>query len=100
MGLVILSEDNSTTAWMGSYTSFSRYRASVAEMVDGERACVAFFNHSDCDGEWTPAECREVIDLLTRLKEKQPDTDMETTTDQLLTGLQYCVQNNQNALFC
>jgi hypothetical protein len=64
-------------------------------------------DHSDCDGHWTPQECKKVATLLkTALPElcKLPKDgghigDWKTKTELFIEGLEYCVQNNQRAEF-
>jgi hypothetical protein len=98
-----------------------------------ESAMAAFFDHSDCDGEWTVDECKLVGELLSLVKGKLPSqrptyappksqgTEEEDNREMalfailsalasvqkseeekleiLLQGLDYCVKNNQKALF-
>lgn len=66
-----------------------------------------FMYHSDCDGSWTPKECRIVSRMLKRvldktLKLKSDDGHIgkwHDTTAKFIRGLRYCAKKNQRALF-
>lgn len=87
--------DTSHNAWHGPYTAFNRFRVRLAEMVginlrqmDGyggnnswdsvSDGLAPLLNHSDCDGELSPDECKMIAD---RLDELMPKIQITTPGD-------------------
>lgn len=57
---------------IGSYEDFNVFREAVAATVEnGEigAVCSVLNTHSDCDGEWTPADAKGLIAELDRIQE-------------------------------
>lgn len=73
--------DTSHGAWHGPYSSFNRFRYWLAEKIGinlndyigyGDNAqeeltsidhkLMPLFNHSDCEGELTPSECKQIAE--------------------------------------
>lgn len=69
--------DTTHGAWNGPYSSFNKFRYSLADQIDidlgeyngygGDKELssinhdlMPLFNHSDCDGELTPDECLKI----------------------------------------
>lgn len=66
---------------------------------------VCFFNHSDCDGNWTAQECKDIAAMLREVRGKPvPDIDraawFRETIDAFLEGLDTCVERGVGAVFC
>lgn len=76
MGLylcIMNSEENEVDGLeIGSYEYFGLFRDSVKiniEKGDWGSVCPIMMWHKDCDGEWTPEECKELIMELKVIKE-------------------------------
>jgi hypothetical protein len=74
--------DTSHDAWHGPYSSFNRFRywlaekiginlddyigygkeSAVKELTSIDHKLMPLFNHSDCEGELTPAECKQIAE--------------------------------------
>jgi hypothetical protein len=52
------------------------------------------FDHSDCDGELTPAECQQMIPTLRELMPKLKWDYNRTQTGRLIRGMEMCVAKN------
>jgi hypothetical protein len=53
---------------VGSYADFERFRSTVTGYLEGGKAGARFptlILHSDCDGEWSPADCETLDKELT-----------------------------------
>lgn len=92
--------DTTHGAWHGSYSTFNEWRTLVAraagfpplgemygfggsrrwEDTIGDRRLVPLLDHSDCDGELTPAECAEVADGLEAIVDALPTYEDEGST--------------------
>lgn len=63
--------------------------------------------HSDTEGCWTPAECKNVLRTLQEVQACLPVEDLPghignwtETTKQFIEGLEYCISNKVRAIFC
>lgn len=75
--------DTTHNAWHGPYSSFNRFRYKLASLIginlddytgynangtkeldSMDHPLVPLFNHSDCEGELTPEECKSIADGL------------------------------------
>ena len=86
--------DTSHNAWQGPYSSFNRFRHWLAEKIginlkeyygyggnqnkklsSIEHKIMPLLNHSDCEGELTPAECKQIAEgideILNALSKKE-----------------------------
>lgn len=66
-----------------------------------------FFSHSDTEGIWTPEECAVISAMLRDVRDKLPLEEhwghignWQETLDRFITGLDVCVGNHINAVFC
>lgn len=66
-----------------------------------------FLDHSDCDGELTPAECQQVLPRLSGIHAQWSLAGEDTEEAyrvhglaQLIELLDYCVKNDTSAIFC
>jgi hypothetical protein len=83
--------DTTHDAWHGAYSAFNRFRREICESIGGRwpdsfaddgngfwywgegysqkthLGLFLFFCHSDCDGEFTPEECKLVADDLEKI---------------------------------
>lgn len=75
MGLylcVFAGDDELEGVEVGSYADFDSFRSRVTELLERGLAgskCPTLIIHSDCDGEWSPAECvrlRSELDYIAR----------------------------------
>ena len=57
-----------------------------------------FFEHSDCDGAWTPEDCKDVQKLLTDVQDDFP-SESKQDFDKFMRGLAYCVANELGVTF-
>lgn len=103
MGLWICSEDNKVTLWGGSYTGFFEFRKEVAAKIPATHtnhpAYEHFFDHSDCDGVWSPEECAAIRDFLHGEALLLLDDCENSRLIGFLDGLAYCASSKQNAVF-
>nr|WP_086938520.1 Imm70 family immunity protein [Thaumasiovibrio occultus] len=56
---------------VGQYADFAFFREGVAAVVENGvvgSVCPTLMLHSDCDGEWTPAECVRLIEELNTIE--------------------------------
>lgn len=74
---------------------------------ENQPALWTFMAHADDEGEWDPAECKEVISVieavLGKLPQKKDDGhigDWKAKATAFIDGLKYCVKNDQSACFC
>lgn len=59
-----------------------------------------FLWHSDCDGKFTPKECKEIYNILKKLKVEETFYDEETTMHELwLNMFKYCYKHRVNMWF-
>lgn len=82
--------DTSHDAWHGGYGSFNIWREEIAKLSgipklsemegfggnivwDIEHPLYALLNHSDCDGELTPDECKKTAEGLQIVYDKMDD---------------------------
>lgn len=52
---------------LGAYSDFDHFRSTVTEVLEGGAAGSAFptlVRHSNCDGEWTAADCHALMTEL------------------------------------
>jgi hypothetical protein len=108
--------DTSHDAWHGSYSAFGMWRATIAKLGGfppledmmghspeykgksagkmfpwgstlGDPRLIPLLNHSDCDGELTPAECLQIASgLLDVLPKIERETWEHDKTSQFITG--------------
>ena len=81
--------DTTHNAWHGPYSSFNRFREALMLAYNGtnlkdysgyggnlsienieHKGLYEFFNHSDCDGDISPENCKLVADGLTEILPK------------------------------
>jgi len=119
MGLTIDSEDQNTTLFDYSYSSFDLLRRNMATIcTDTDLAKNPFFNHSDCDGYWGVLDCKKVLALIKSCypayikkyggKPPKPTViagisfrskgNAELLND-MMDGLEYCIKHKQKAVF-
>lgn len=71
---------------VGSYADFGAFRDSVTDHLEAGVAGSKFptlILHSDCDGEWSPAECRRLLKELSVIEQAfraLPPAANETTS--------------------
>lgn len=102
-----------------SYSGFNRFREKVAaaysiklsEMegfTEGEgipwsmisNGIKYLLNHSDCDGEIPPEECKSIIPQLRAVISYWNKDDYDTITGfSLITSMEECVSNNKPLIF-
>jgi hypothetical protein len=117
MGLDIDSADDvRVTIFHGAYSAFYRFREAVSELIcsggvnktkANEDAYEAFMAHSDCDGEWTWEQCRDLEAMLRpKLTEVKKDHDLgghigkfKDTLTVFLDGLKHCADSKVAASF-
>lgn len=121
MGLDIDSEDGQVELLHMAYSAFMRFRNYILTLKDDEKkqevsvsasstfeeGSRLFKTHSDCDGEWSPNECKQVSEYLeSKLPLIADDLDLgghlvdfKKQVITLIKGLQYCVENKQKAMF-
>jgi Immunity protein 70 len=64
-------EDEVDGVEVGAYAEFDTLREYIVETVEGGRLgarCPTFVLHSDCDGEWSAAECVALRAELTQIE--------------------------------
>ena len=58
---------------VGSYADFEFFRNTVTEQLDGGATgsrCPTLIDHSDSDGEWSPAECETLRTELAMIEQR------------------------------
>jgi len=103
-----------TAHW--SYSGFHAFRQRLAKKIgitldgmDGFRGSLSWdsvkdpivplLNHSDCDGELLPADCRKVIPrLLTLISDWDNDYDRKMA-EELITGMKKAIKENKPLRF-
>ena len=123
MGVTIISNDDEMELWSGSCSSFGDFRIELAELIglesyrygiykreNGKRytfkkakedveskgpGAVAFFMHSDYEGEWTPEECGLILNLFESLEVPEHFSfsifrSFRTEFERFVKGLEYC----------
>ena len=117
MGLLIYTDDN-TQIYSGPYHCFSDFRQEVAKALGlssyqsrqeilqyaiNFHHVIPFFFHSDCDGEWSPDDCRSVYLVLERALDKLPSYNEcegpKWTATNMMDGLKHCYENQLTAHF-
>lgn len=69
-------------------------------LPDENSAMNKFLWHSDCDGKFTPKECKEIYDILKSLNVEEMFYDEETTMHELwLNMFRYCYKHRVNMWF-
>lgn len=69
-------------------------------LPDENSAMNKFLCHSDCDGKFTPKECKEIYDILKNLNVEETFYDEETTMHELwLNMFRYCYKHRVNMWF-
>lgn len=80
---------------MAGYSPGGRPWSSVTTTLE------PLLNHSDCDGELTPAECKQVAP---RLKEIIAGWDLDDRDRnsglELVAAMEYCAEHGENLEFC
>ena len=117
MGLSITSGDeDSIEIFQGAYSAFYRFREFVSQLICSggvtknavnNAAYKSFMSHSDCEGEWTWQECRDLEAMLRpKLKDVSKSADggghlgnMHAKLETFLDGLAYCVEHKVAASF-
>jgi hypothetical protein len=98
-----------------SYSGFHEFRirlANAAGMVlfstHGQEVTDPIehlLNHSDCEGDLSPKQCRECAPRLRELLEKFNKEDWAEGYDYdsgiaLAEGMEFCAENNETLIFC
>jgi hypothetical protein len=103
-----------------SYGGFGRFRIRVAADIgldlpdmegfggarsweDVEHPLVPFLNHSDCDGDLSPAECATVSPALREIVKAWPESPTEYDRPAALALCDYmdaCVKADRKLIFC
>lgn len=120
MGLDIDCSCGYHHVWHGGYSTFRQYRRAVAKargfdyeamLADvndealrcwqGDRLLHTFLQHSDCDGQWTPDECRMLLPLLQAL---DPDTTPAIEPwagmhDAFIAGMEHAIEEGHTLRF-
>jgi hypothetical protein len=109
----VINQDNAISAFESMLESMKRVNnpsdAEIKELKTIEQQDPALYNflvHSDCDGEWSPLECKEIAQLLQKALPKLPKTkdlghigDWTKTTEKFIHGLLYCAKQGVKAEF-
>jgi hypothetical protein len=75
MGLylcVFADEEELEGLEVGSYADFDSFRTCVTDTLEGGQPGSKYptlINHSDCDGEWTPAQCAKLREEVASISE-------------------------------
>jgi hypothetical protein len=111
-----LDFNGSTAGW--SYTGFGRFRDRLARELEfnlnamegfgGSRSwdelewdpIFHLLNHSDCDGEITPEQCRVAAPRLRELVEYWPKDYDKVNAIALADGMDKCAEENKSLRFC
>jgi hypothetical protein len=102
MGLIIESNDKRVVLFAGSYSEFDVFRRYIqSEFFKGKHlhnftGCKAFFNHSDCDGQWRVSELKSILHLLQNINSNREWSDIFF---QMIHGIRYCLQERKFAVF-
>jgi hypothetical protein len=108
--------------YQGSYSNFCRFQQLVRrnyaddpeqkdkEILEKHPEIAVFTEHSDCDGGWSVAECKQVLDVITKVEDKFPayfsngyqviPGYWQEKIDILKRGLECCIKENIGAFFC
>ncbi len=97
--------DTSHNAWHGPYSSFNTFRRSLMFAYNGtnlndyngyggslalenieHKGLYEFFNHSDCDGDISPENCKLVADGLSEILPNLTDAYMIDRTNDFIAG--------------
>jgi hypothetical protein len=57
---------------VGSYSDFNAFRTKLFHFCESNKIVNPLYtlmNHSDCEGEWTPLECKKLVSELHFIKE-------------------------------
>ncbi len=83
-----------------------QFQAEWKRIEAKQPALFVLLSHSDCDGQWSPSECKQVVECVEAVVDKLPlekDTghigDWRVKTRTLLDGLRYCMASGQDAKF-
>jgi hypothetical protein len=111
-----LDFDGSSAGW--SYIGFHRFRARVAREIEvvldkmdgfgGSESwdpvkgdpIIYLLDHSDCDGELTPEQCRVVAPRLRELIQYWPEDYDKVNAIALAEGMESCAKRNKPLRFC
>jgi hypothetical protein len=114
--------DTTHNAWHGPYSSFNRFRRSLAEQIgidlteyygygdpDGkdlasiDHDIMPLLNHSDCDGRLTPKECRRIESglnsILAAFKDTPADFDFKESVIQFRDGCKLAADKKEMLKF-
>jgi hypothetical protein len=110
--------DTTHNCWHGAYSSFSRWRKTVADAAGygnlddyegfgGKKRwpdveddiLVVLLHHSDCDGEIYSKDCLPLAIRLERLIVLIKDEDWQETTQQFVDGLRLAAELGENVEF-
>jgi len=89
--------DTSHNAWHGPYSSFNRFRYWLAEkaginlndylgyghptatkeLTSIDHKLMPLFNHSDCEGELTPVECKQIAEGIEEVLDNMSKEEIE-----------------------
>ena len=109
-----LDFSHSDASW--SYSGFCRFRAKLANEIGIDLLSMRGFggtnlwpkddivlllNHSDCDGELTPSQCRRLAPRLLELIKNWDEGDYDKRSAMLFAkDLMIAANNNQTMEFC
>lgn len=111
--------DTTHDAWSGAYSSFNRWRDSIAFLagypirgdlfntneVEGKwiktppDALTVLMNHSDCDGVIQVAQLQPLLNRLLEIRPLVTDAWMVEKTDQFIAGLRDAIEAKEDIEF-
>lgn len=79
----------------------------MGSVCGADQALRLFMSHSDCDGKWTPKECKTIAVMMRRVLKKTKHVEDDgghignwhDTTMKFIEGLEYCAKHKQSAMF-
>lgn len=111
--------DTTHNAFHGAYSSFYRFRTELLEMAENidantlqswggnkpisiikDEGLQLFINHSDCDDDYTPDECKKMADSISILLPKMDNqSELYTRSLQFRDGCLLAFSRNENLEF-
>ena len=111
--------DTTHNCWHGPYSHFNNFRRWVAKQIglnldsmEGFGGDISFditnhpikplLEHSDCDGELTPDECRSIIEgaeIILNKIDPAEWKDWEVKLKAFANGCKKAIENNENVKF-
>jgi hypothetical protein len=110
--------DTSHNAWHGPYSAFNRFRRNLMLSYNNtslddyegyggnipmnniaDKGLFIFFNHSDCDGDISPEDCKLVSESLLSLSPKVTDNYYRDLLTDFANGCALAYNNNETLEF-